>query len=219
MVTRSLGAGRPSFPKADPGTKYGAATAPAAFRNSRRERIVDVLFNRSMLFLGIFRSMVFFLFAEQAALGDTEGAVVGTNFPNHGNSERLSRLEKLGAMGQEFAEPPIWRSVCPPEISAVLGISPRTAFAIEKRPFYVTEDGKGPPCFMPRGGRQGAPEADYQAWLDTHAEGSMALEWIDTPEARGLLHSLAQQYSNTALGHAARETFDRLRRQASEKRP
>lgn len=48
--------------------------------------------------------MVFSLFAEPADLGDTEGAVVGTNFPDHGNSRRLSRLENLGAMGQEFAE-------------------------------------------------------------------------------------------------------------------
>ena len=44
------------------------------------------------------------------------------------------------------------------------------------------------------------------------------LEWIDTPDARRLLHSLAQQYSNTALGQAARDTFDRLARQASKKR-
>jgi hypothetical protein len=28
-------------------------------------------------------------------------------------------------------------------IYTVMGISPRTAFTIEKRPFYATEDGKG----------------------------------------------------------------------------
>jgi len=26
-----------------------------------------------------------------------------------------------------------------------LGISPKTAFTVEKRPFYVTQDGKGQP--------------------------------------------------------------------------
>ena len=30
-------------------------------------------------------------------------------------------------------------------ILTALGISPKTAFTIEKRPFYVTEDGKGQP--------------------------------------------------------------------------
>ncbi len=30
-------------------------------------------------------------------------------------------------------------------ILTAMGISPRTAFEIEKRPFYVTEDGKGKP--------------------------------------------------------------------------
>ena len=30
-------------------------------------------------------------------------------------------------------------------ILTALGISPRTAFEVEKRPFYVTEDGKGQP--------------------------------------------------------------------------
>ena len=30
-------------------------------------------------------------------------------------------------------------------ILAAMGIVPRTAFEIEKRPFYVTEDGKGQP--------------------------------------------------------------------------
>ena len=30
-------------------------------------------------------------------------------------------------------------------IFAAMGISPRTAFEVEKRPFYVTEDGKGKP--------------------------------------------------------------------------
>ena len=47
------------------------------------------------------------------------------------------------------------------------------------------------------------------------------LEWIDTAGARELLQSLAKQFPDTALGQAARETFDRLSRrparQASEK--
>jgi hypothetical protein len=30
-------------------------------------------------------------------------------------------------------------------ILTAMGISPKTAFEIEKRPFYVTEDGKGKP--------------------------------------------------------------------------
>jgi len=30
-------------------------------------------------------------------------------------------------------------------ILAAMGIAPKTAFEIEKRPFYVTEDGKGKP--------------------------------------------------------------------------
>jgi hypothetical protein len=30
-------------------------------------------------------------------------------------------------------------------IYTAMGISPRTAFDVEKRPFYVTEDGKGVP--------------------------------------------------------------------------
>jgi len=30
-------------------------------------------------------------------------------------------------------------------ILTAMGISPRTAFTVEKRPFYVTEDGKGRP--------------------------------------------------------------------------
>ena len=30
-------------------------------------------------------------------------------------------------------------------ILTALGIAPRTAFTVEKRPFYVTEDGKGQP--------------------------------------------------------------------------
>jgi hypothetical protein len=33
-------------------------------------------------------------------------------------------------------------------ILRALGISPRTAFEVEKRPFYVTEDGKGQPVQM-----------------------------------------------------------------------
>src|SRR5207248_10173238 len=31
-------------------------------------------------------------------------------------------------------------------ILAAMGIAPRTAFVVEKRPFYVTEDGKGRPA-------------------------------------------------------------------------
>jgi hypothetical protein len=30
-------------------------------------------------------------------------------------------------------------------IYTIMGISPKTAFTVEKRPFYVTEDGKGQP--------------------------------------------------------------------------
>jgi hypothetical protein len=45
IVIRSLGAGRPSFPKADPGTKYGAAIAPAVALNSPR-RVMDLMFYR-----------------------------------------------------------------------------------------------------------------------------------------------------------------------------
>jgi hypothetical protein len=47
------------------------------------------------------------------------------------------------------------------------------------------------------------------------------LEWIDTAQTRELLQSWAQRYPDTALGQAARETFDRLARrpvrQASNK--
>src|SRR5262249_41455979 len=34
-------------------------------------------------------------------------------------------------------------------ILTAMGISPRTAFEVEKRPFYVTEDGKGRPVGEP----------------------------------------------------------------------
>jgi hypothetical protein len=30
-------------------------------------------------------------------------------------------------------------------IYAIMGMSPKTAFTVEKRPFYATEDGKGRP--------------------------------------------------------------------------
>ena len=38
-------------------------------------------------------------------------------------------------------------------ILAAMGIAPRTAFEVEKRPFYVTEDGKGQavPALFARG--------------------------------------------------------------------
>jgi hypothetical protein len=32
-------------------------------------------------------------------------------------------------------------------IMHIMGISPRTSFDVERRPFYVTEDGKGQPVF------------------------------------------------------------------------
>jgi hypothetical protein len=36
-------------------------------------------------------------------------------------------------------------------VLTALGVSPRTAFEVEKRPFYVTEDGRGQPVKSPFG--------------------------------------------------------------------
>ncbi|MFP6675413.1 MAG: DUF1501 domain-containing protein, partial [Pirellulaceae bacterium] len=59
-------------------------------------------------------------------------------------------VKKGNLYGESAAERPCMAIVNPVSVSEMhatllhaMGISPKTAFGIERRPFYVTEDGKG----------------------------------------------------------------------------